>query len=95
MWFYVVYVDINIVKIKFKKFSKFKNRGKFLNFKNKAFTRSFCQSRVERNVFFVMQFSRRSKRIEKKRIAIFFFRVSNSNSVEKWKNFFLNMQREQ
>ena len=73
MWFYVVYVDINIVKIKFKKFSKFKNRGKFLNFKNKAFTRSFCQSRVERNVFFVMQFSRRSKRIEKKRIAIFFF----------------------
>ena len=75
MWFLIVYVDVNIIEIKFKKFTK---RDKFSNTKNKTFKRFRRQSRVERYFFFVIQFSRRSKRIKKtncKKKVLFEFRV--------------------
>ena len=64
IWFYVMYIDVNTIETKLKKFIK---RDKFLNSKIKVFTRFFFVNRVLNVMFFfVMQFSRRSKRIEKK-----------------------------
>ena len=85
-----MYVDVNIVEIKFKKFTK---RDKLSNSKIKVFTRFFRQSRAERHVFFVMSFSRRSKRIEKNELQKKdFFRVSSLNFAEK-RIFFEHVER--
>ena len=99
MWFYFMNVNANIVEIKFKKFTK---RDRSSNSKIKTFTRFFRQSRVERyafslSFFFVIQLSRRSKRIDKKRVAkkeiLFELRAQILLKNEKKKKFFEHAAR--
>ena len=93
-WFYVVYVDANIIEIKS---SKSKKGDKFFDFKNQTLKRFIRQPRAERHAlffsfFFVMQFSRRSKRIKKERVAkkkfFFEFRAQTLLKNEKKKKIF-------
>ena len=81
MWFQIVYVDANIIEIKFKKFKKFANDDKFANSKIKTFTRFSRQSRAERYTFFF--FSSCNLRVDRN--------VLKKNKLQK-KKFFSNFE---
>ena len=87
MWFYFVYVDVNIVEITF---SKLKKNNKLFDFKNQTLKRFTRQSRVERHIFFChvvfasIETYWKKNKLQKKS----FSWISNSNSIKKRKIFF-------